>query len=97
MDQSKRFANRGVERNKKPLQNILYWFEDAKDGGYQFLWAYERDYNRHPNSKNWSGIITEDQIKARLTPSQWSKFRQGERHFVHQRRVNGRNIPKKVA
>jgi len=84
MEHAKRYANRGVERNKKPLQN---------KPTFVLLWAYEREYNRHP-SKSFHGPVTLDQIKARLTPSQWSKFRQGTREFVKQRRVDGRNVPK---
>lgn len=101
MERGKIIANRGVERNKKPLQNLLYWFEDGRpdEAGnptYNMLWAYERDYNRQSGgSKNFHGQVTLEQIKARLTASQWSKFRQGVRHFVKQRRVDGKNVPKK--
>ena len=31
-------ANRGVSRNKKPLQNILYKFEE-RDGVFFMLWG----------------------------------------------------------
>jgi hypothetical protein len=96
-------ANRGVPRNKKPLQNIILWIEDAKslpDGTKQFalLWAYERDYNQG-RSKNFSCVKTlplmEAYLKDKLTPGQWAKFRNGARQFVIQRRINGRNVPKK--
>lgn len=87
-------ANRGVARNKKPLQNLLYRFEAGKEAGaWAMYWAYERDLNR---GGMWSfhGPIHEDEVRKRLTPKQWSKFRQGERSFVRQRRVDGRNVPK---
>lgn len=96
---SKVHANRGVARNKRPLQNVLYWLSDATpvDGAARFVlhWAYERDYHRHP-VKNFHGIVSEDDIRQRLTDNQWAKFRQGERAFVRQRRVDGKNIPKEV-
>lgn len=92
---NKHAANMGVERNKKPLQNVLYWFTDVS-GGEQFVlhWAYERDYNKS-NIKSFHGTVTLDEVKTRLTPNQWAKFRQGERAFVKQRRVDGKNIPKR--
>ena len=98
MEPGKVHANRGVERNKKPLQNVLYWLSDApaaEDGTERFVlhWAYERDYNRHP-TKNFHGTVTAADMKARLTPNQWAKFRQGERVFVRQRRVDGKNVKK---
>lgn len=84
-------ANRGVARNKRPLQNILYKFEPYVDR-FVMLWSHERDFNRD-GTWNHHGTVTEDDIKSRLTPNQWSKFRQGVRQFVKQRRVDGRNIP----
>ena len=97
----KSHANRGVARNKKPLQNILYWLSDsppAEDGSalYVLHWAYERDYHRHP-MKSFHGVVTLDDIKKRLTSSQWAKFRQGQREFVKQRRVDGKNVPRRSA
>jgi hypothetical protein len=98
MEPGKIHANRGVARNKRPLQNILYWFSEAaaEGGAERFVlhWAYERDYNQHP-VKNFHGTVTLEYIKSRLTPNQWAKFRQGQREFVKQRRVDGKNVPKK--
>jgi isocitrate lyase len=85
-------ANRGVPRNKKPLQNILYKFEE-RGGKFFMLWAYERHHNTTGGAWNFHGSVTEEEIKARLTVNQWSKFRQGVRTFVHQRRIGGRNVP----
>jgi len=85
------FANRGVARNKRPLQNILLKIEE-RAGKFCLLWAFEREHHCN-GSWNFHGAVTEEQIKARLSPRQWSKFRQGERTFVRQRRVDGRNIP----
>jgi hypothetical protein len=90
MGQPNYFANRGVARNKRPLQNILLKFEE-KAGKFCMLWAYEREHHRN-GGWNFHGVVTEEQIKARLSPRQWSKFRQGEREFVRQRRVDGHNI-----
>lgn len=94
MKPGKVVANRGVARNKKPLQNVLYRFDDGKEAETWVLyWAYERDFNR---GASWCfhGLVREDEVRKRLTPNQWSKFRQGERSFVRQRRVDGRNVPK---
>lgn len=86
-------ANRGVPRNKRPLQNIAYKFTDAPSGGYHMRWAYERQLNKY-GVWNFHGAVTVDEIKAILSVNQWSKFRQGVRQFTVQRRVDGRNIPK---
>ena len=88
---SKVHANRGVARNKKPLQNIVYRFELGRSGGFHMLWGHERSLNRG-GSWNFHGAVTEEQIRDRLTAGQWSRFRQGVRTFVRQRRVDGRNI-----
>lgn len=94
MSRANPHANRGVARNKRPLQNIVYKIETNKAGAFVLLWTYERDHNRK-NGGFWyfHGTVTEEEIRLRLTPRQWSKFRQGERTFIRQRRVDGRNIP----
>lgn len=87
-------ANRGVARNKKPLQNILYRIDEGKvAGSWVLYWAYERDFNRG-GIWNFHGTVLEEDVRKRLTPKQWSQFRQGVRSFVRQRRVDGRNVPK---
>lgn len=94
-DRGKTFANRGVERNKKPLQNILYRFEEHKKDGityYIMLWGHERDLNKN-GSWNFHGKVSEDEIKARIGVNGWAKFRQGKRDFIKHRRIDGRNIP----
>lgn len=93
MKPGKIVANRGVPRNKTPLQNIVYHFYEMRGGGFSMSWVHERDYNRGC-SMYFHGAVTEEEIRKRLTPNQWSKFRQGERHFIRQRRIDGRNIPK---
>ena len=98
MEPGKVAANRGVPRNKKPLQNICYRFEERREGEtvvYTMLWGYERELNAH-GVWNWHGRVTEDEIKKRIGPKSWQKFRQGRRDFTIQRRVDGRNVPKKV-
>lgn len=97
MERGKIVANRGVARNKKPLQNLCYKVEEkpSPEGVIYFLfWGYEREMNR---GLPWSfhGSVTLDEIKKRLSPNQWGKFRQGIREFTVQRRVDGHNRPLK--
>jgi hypothetical protein len=98
MDPGKVAANRGVPRNKKPLQNICYRFEERKDGDatvYTMLWQYQRDLNKR-GSWNFHGRVTEAEIMARIGPRGWQKFRGNkQREFIIQRREDGRNVPKK--
>jgi len=84
------YANIGVERNKKPLQNILYWIEESNNK-YILYWAYEKDYNKG-FSRKYHGFVTEEEIKSKLTQKQWCKFKLGVRFFIHQRRENNKNI-----
>ncbi len=102
----KYFANRGVERNKNPLKNIIYKIEISqlkpdvdstqyeqykfKELGYICLyWSHEGD------DLNFShGFITPDDLKQRIGEKQWSKFCQGKREFIIQRRIDGKNIKK---
>lgn len=108
-DKGKIIANRGVKRNKKPLQNIYYKIEiltpkdptnpvpnyeqyKFKDLGYlRLYWQYEKNKNKN-EPVYLHGFITPEYLKSRLTPNQWSKFCQGEREFVIQRRIDGNNI-----
>jgi hypothetical protein len=102
---NKYFTNRGVERNKKRLRNIVYSIEIVnpervniqrdeflfKDVGYLSLtWGYEGT-----PIVNWHGLISPDELRDNIGQVQWAKFCQGKRTFVIQRRINGRNIPKK--
>lgn len=110
----KYFANRGVERNKTPLQNIVIVIEVKqlrkdvseetkltyakymfKDLGY-ITWSSgrEREYNKNGLIR-WHGFITPEDLKEKLGEKQWPKFCQGKRHFVIQRRIDGKNIPVK--
>lgn len=93
-DKDKVFANRGIPRNKKPLQNIIFWITEKETEIY-LEWQYEKLYNQYPQ-KNFSGKIDEMYLKNWLSEKQWMKFRNGEREFIIQRRVNGKNIPPKV-
>lgn len=112
--ENKYFANRGVERNKTPLQNIIIKVEvkfmrkdlseedllkyekyKFKELGYiQWSSGLERDYNKH-QLIGWHGFITPEDLKNKLGKTQWSKFCQGKREFIIQRRVDGKNISKK--
>lgn len=103
----KYYANRGVERNKTPLKNLVYEIEFSqlptivdktpyeqykfKDLGYLvLLWWHEEN----PPMKNFHGFVTPESLKKRIGEKQWSKFCQGKRTFVIQRRIDGKNIPK---
>lgn len=108
------YSNRGVERNKRPLQNIVFIikFVQLKEGlseeivaeweKYKFkdlgfielYWQYERHYNKH-GCLNWDGLKTSEELRQMLGDKQWAKFCNGKREFVVQRRINGKNIPKK--
>lgn len=109
MKKGKIIANKGVERNKKPLKNLIFNIEIVKeldegftdgidyepfkfkDLGYLFLyWKFQND-----TGFNFHGTITPDELKKCIGEKQWSKFCQGKREFIIQRRVNGNNIPKK--
>lgn len=95
MSPGKVAANRGVPRNKKPLQNKVYRFEERVIEGkvtYFLLWGYERDINQG-QSWNFHGSVTSEEIRERLSDKQWSKFRQGTRDFIIQRRVDKHNVP----
>ena len=92
MSHGKIYANRGVARNKKPLRNIQYRFENAKpendEERFLLLWRYE---GRSP----WCfvGPKSPEFIKGILSPKQWCRFRQGVREFTIQRRIDGHNVP----
>lgn len=106
-EQSTFYANRGVERNKTPLKNILYRIiihqlkegtaegnfiqYKFKDLGYLVLEWKHEDKN---DIWNFHGFVTPEGLKERLGEKQWSKFCQGKREFTIQRRINGKNIPK---
>lgn len=99
----KKFANKGVARNKKPLKNIVYEIKISqlkeetndfekykfKELGYLTLtWWYE---SKTP-VKNWHGFIEPQNLKTLLGDKQWSKFCQGKTTFIIQRRIDGKNI-----
>ncbi len=44
---------------------------------------------------NWHGFITLDDLKSKIGDEQYSKFCQGKRMFVIQRRVDNKNVKKK--
>lgn len=86
------FQNLGVKRNKKPLQNIVYWFDKTETPDkYLCKWQYEKRLNVS-NSVNIHGFVDEIFIKEILSVNQWSKFKQGENKFIIQRRINKQNI-----
>ena len=94
-DIGKIVANRGVARNNKPLQNYVFEFKENADGTFFLFWNYEKAYNRGSGMNASYERHSQDWVKKWLTPNQWSKFRQGQRKFIVQRRVDGKNIPVK--
>jgi len=104
----KHHANKGVERNKKPLKNKVYEIEiitesqlkanadlnrlaqyKFKEGYLMLFW-----YNQGEKNKNWYGFITSEFLKNKLGEKQYSKFCQGKRIFIEQKRVNKKNVKK---
>ncbi len=110
MNTGKQYANKGVERNKKPLENIVYKITVSNKSAYNFekfqpynfkelgylilFWQYEKQYNEEPTVMNWHGLIAPDELKKRLSKKQWDNFCQGERIFIIQRRIDWKNIKK---
>jgi len=106
------YANRGVERNKKPLKNALYKFEvkPLKEGLPE---EQVKEYEQYKFKDqgyivmlwsmqgwdywNWHGFVTSDEVKKYIGDKQWGKFCQGKREFIVQRRVDKHNVPKKNA
>ena len=104
LGKEKYFANKGVMRHKSPIANIRYKVEiieklndetdlekyekyKFKDLGYlTLLWNKNK-------SDIWSlhGFITVDELKEKIGQKQYSKFCQGKREFIIQRRINGKN------
>ena len=113
-DNTKRFANRGVERNKKPLKNIIYTFEvkPLKEGPtlledirrkveyaeYRFKdegYIVSLSELQGSGIRYWNGFIHPQDVRKIIGDKQWSKFCQGKREFIIQRRINGKNVKKK--
>jgi hypothetical protein len=104
------YANRGVERNKKPLKNIVYKFEVKHlkpDVPADLLERMEpckfkeegyifmlSGYQGLGEMMGWNGSVTPEQVKELIGEKQWGKFCQGKREFIIQRRINKHNIPK---
>ncbi len=110
MEIEKVHKNRGKERNKKPLKNIIYRIDlmkELKAGGtgdpkydqYKFkdegyMVLYWHYDEKNPIRKQ-HGFITPTKFKEMIGEKQWSKFcGEGKREFVIQRRINGKNIKK---
>lgn len=108
MGMTKQYANLGVERNKKPLKNIIIKvrisqlasradiIDAEKEKAYE-KFRYGDGYLTWGSGTNggcmgWHGFITPDELKSKLGTKQWSKFCQGKMEFVIQRRVDGRNV-----
>lgn len=104
---NKYYANKGVERNKRPLQNIFmsiklielpknfnednYSSFKFKDLGY-ITWGSAYEKNYNKGeSLTLHGFITPDDLKEKLGLNQWNKFCQGKREFIIQRRIDGKN------
>jgi hypothetical protein len=110
MSTDKFHANRGVERNKKPLKNIVYEIKVKPSIPYKSLeelieyekYKFKEEgylilywwYDVKDSPNNFHGFITPNELKSRLGDKQWAKFCQGKRLFVIQRRIDGKNIKK---
>lgn len=103
MSKDKYYANKGVARNKKPLQNIIiktklvelpegFNLDDYVDFKFKDLGyiTYSKKLERS-NINNWYGLIKPTDLKELLGEKQWSKFCQGKREFIIQRRENNKN------
>ena len=101
-------ANKGVERNKRPLPNLVYKVDfippynapdmekyKFKDEGYILL-HYTDESELRERKALWRrhGYITPEDLKKKFGEKQWAKFCQGKRQFIIQRRINGKNIKK---
>lgn len=104
---SKIYANRGIKRNKKPLQNIVYQIEILKKlkcrslneshyDQYKFkdegYLVLNWQFEKQLRGWNLHGFITPEDLRKKIGDKQWSKFCQGKRIFTIQRRANGKNI-----
>ena len=103
--QDKYYANKGVQRNKKPLKNVVYQIELSqlkndsdktpyeqykfKEDGYLVLTWWHQEKNP---IKNFHGFVTCNYLKELLGVKQWAKFCTGKREFIIQRRFDGKNI-----
>jgi len=73
--------------------NVAY-FEPYKfkDLGYMVLsWTNQKADSFGEYSWYWHGFITIDELKRYIGTNQYSKFCQGKREFIIQRRVDGNN------
>lgn len=84
----------GIDRDPKEFkaEYAQYWF---KDFGALVLSSRLEDSSMRPDEGfGWHGFVTPEYVKGLLGETQWSKFCQGKRRFVQQRRINGKNVKK---
>ena len=107
LGKEKYFANRGVNRTKSPIANIRYKIEIISELKNK---TNEKDYEKYKfkdlgyltllwnKSKSeiwsWHGFITVEELKDKIGTKQYSKFCQGKREFIIQRRIDGKNTKK---
>jgi len=104
---SKHHANKGIKRNKKPLQNYIYRvdivdcipncidvseYDQFKFKELGYLVLYWGYEKLDIKPKRLHGYITPGNLKSIIGDKQWQKFCQGKREFIIQRRVNNKNI-----
>jgi len=95
-----------IEQNP-PVANIQYKVEvhsKLKEGtdldDYEKYKFKELGYltllwnKSNSNIWSWHGFITIQELKDRIGEKQYSKFCQGKREFIIQRRINGKNTKK---
>jgi len=107
LGKEKYFANKGIMRHKSPISNIKYKVDiieilkgdinlkdfekyKFKDLGYLVLSQNKGKDDIWVNR----GFVTIEQLKDIIGNKQYSKFCQGKREFIIQRRINGKNINK---
>jgi len=107
LGKEKYFANKGVKRNKSKLSNLIYKVfvtqlkKDIDEERMKQLEQYKfKDLGYlsfHATTSSGSPYIgwrnvTPKELKEILGGKQYSKFCQGKREFIIQRRIDGKNI-----
>jgi len=71
--------------------NEKYKFKNL--GYLSLLWTKHKADKNEKFDWKLHGFITVDELKKRIGQKQYSKFCQGKREFIIQRRIDGNNVP----
>jgi hypothetical protein len=93
----RRMDNAKDDASKKYWED---WFNDIQkfrydDGYIMVTYKYQGSdirFQYYGPSSDGHPLCTPDDLKTLLGDKQWSKFRQGKREFIIQRRIDGKNI-----